>query len=368
MPSSVLVAGRDRRAGHPLAGRVGDPHLVAAVDVDVLDARVAQVGGQRAEPVALVVDGLAQRLALGRGEGTRPPARTWRSDPARTALADDRGRLGLADAVVQPAGDMAEDLGDAPRNRASASAACGRGLRPRRRTVAGSQVHVGHRPPPVPPLPPAGPSCGGRPFGEPPGALPFGEWPLTELPLAVLPFGVAAGPRYALRCGRRGPARPGTVRGQAAAGVGVVGQAGGVPSARPDQPEPDGRASGQSSSGQLGAGQPAAWSGSSGCRPPPLRDLVRLVRLTRPAPIRGPVRLVRLTPLRAIPPPGRACRADPARAAAGLVARAGRRPAGAARHRPVRRREARPVRRERPDPGGRAPAGLRGREPQRRSG
>ena len=61
-----LVARGDWRRHHPLPGGVGHPHLIAAVDVDVLHGRVPQVAGQRPEAVPLVVDSLRQRLPVGR--------------------------------------------------------------------------------------------------------------------------------------------------------------------------------------------------------------------------------------------------------------------------------------------------------------
>ena len=109
-----LVAGGDGRPGHPLAGRVGDPDLIAAVDVDVLDLRVAQVAGQRAEAVALVVDGLGQGLAVARRRHqAAAPDLPLGPQPHRVPMT--AAASGSPTPVVEPAGDLGQDLGHGPR-------------------------------------------------------------------------------------------------------------------------------------------------------------------------------------------------------------------------------------------------------------
>ncbi|HMG63205.1 MAG TPA: hypothetical protein VK599_09675 [Streptosporangiaceae bacterium] len=121
--------------------------LVAAVDVHVLDVRVAQVGGERAQAVALVVDGLGEGLAVG-GRGHQAAGPDLPLGPQPHRVADDGGRLGLADGVVQPARDLGQDLGD----RAAQPRVGQRGLRPvpgnraprRGRRAGHGRVEVGH--------------------------------------------------------------------------------------------------------------------------------------------------------------------------------------------------------------------------------
>ena len=107
-----LVAGRDRRPGHPLAGRVRDPDLVAPVDVDVLHLRVAQVGRERPHAVPLVVYSAGQLIELPARRRRQQAGPDLSFQPAPRRLPDDRHDLRRAGAVGQLRGDQRGDLAD----------------------------------------------------------------------------------------------------------------------------------------------------------------------------------------------------------------------------------------------------------------
>jgi hypothetical protein len=111
--TSGAAAEKSRAVCPPRTGRVRDPHLVTAVDIDVLDVRVPQVPRQRTEPVALIVDRLGQGVPVRRGRNERArPGLPLRPGPDR--LADQWQYLLWPGAVIEPAGNQGEDVGNGP--------------------------------------------------------------------------------------------------------------------------------------------------------------------------------------------------------------------------------------------------------------
>ena len=98
-----VVARRDRRSGYPLAAGVSDPDLIAAVDVDVLHLRIAQVGRHRAELVALVVHGPSEIVERAAGGGGQQAAADLRSSQ-RCAVSR---MTGMTSAALAPSSSCA---------------------------------------------------------------------------------------------------------------------------------------------------------------------------------------------------------------------------------------------------------------------